>query len=152
MKRTLIYAAVLAALLPAMATVAQAADQDQTRDRDRLDTPDQTRDRDRLETPDQTRDQDRLRDKDQIKDNQIYGSQLMTDKERNEYRTRMRAAKTVQEQEQVRNEHHERMKVRAKERGVTLPDQPPARGMGGGMGPGTGGGTGGGMGSGGGKR
>ena len=49
MKHSLIYAAVLAALLPAMATVSYAADQDQTRDRDRLETPDQTRDQDRLQ-------------------------------------------------------------------------------------------------------
>ena len=88
--------------------------QDQTRDRD------QTRDK----TADQTRDQDRTRD--QIRDRDIYGSKLMTAQERNEYRNRMRAAKTAQEREQVRAEHHERMKVRAKERGVTLPDAPPA--------------------------
>ena len=61
MKHSLIYAAVLAALLPAMATVSYAADQDQTRDRDRL------------ETPDQTRDQDRLHDQDHIQDNVRQG-------------------------------------------------------------------------------
>jgi hypothetical protein len=128
MKRTLLYAALLAAMLPAFGTVAYAADQDQ--DRDRL------RDQDRLQAPDQTRDQD-----------QIYGSQLMTQEERNVYRNRMRAAKTEPEREQIRNEHHEQMKVRAKEKGVTLPDEPPARGrgmgpgkgMGPGMGPGDGG-------------
>ena len=103
MKRTLIYTAVVAALLPAMVSVANAAD------------------------------------KDQIQDRQIYGSQLMTQQERNEYRAQMHNAKTAQEREQIRKEHHERMKVRAKEKGVTLPDEPPARGMGGGMGPGGGG-------------
>jgi hypothetical protein len=71
------------------------------------------------------------------KQEQIYGSQLMTQQERVEYRARMRAAKTAEEREQVRLEHHERMKERAKQRGVTLPDAPPARG--GGMGPGGGG-------------
>jgi len=102
---------------------------------------------------DQTRDQDQLRTQDQIRDQDIYGSQLMTQQERNEYRNRMRAAKTAQERERIRNEHHEQMQVRAKERGVTLPDAPPANrgpGMGpggGGMGPG-----GGGMGPGGGGR
>jgi len=132
MKRTLIYAAVIAALLPGMAAVAMAADQDQTRDQDRLQTQDQTRDKDQLRTRDQTR------------DNQIYGSQLMTQQERNEYRARMRAAKTEQEREQIRNEHHKQMQVRAKERGVTLPDVPPPRGsgQGRGMGPGPGGGMG----------
>jgi hypothetical protein len=116
MKRTLIYTAVLAAL-PAMVSVANAADQDK----------------------DQTRDQDRRQTQDQARDTPIYGSQLMTQQERSEYRSRMRAAKTQEEREQVRKEHHEQMKARAKEKGVSLPDEPPARGMGGGMGPGGGG-------------
>jgi hypothetical protein len=122
MKRTLIYAAVIAALLPAMVSVANAADKDQ----------DRTRDQDRVQTP----------DKDQIQDRQIYGSQLMTQQERSAYRNRMRNAKTAQERELIRKEHHEQMKARAKEKGVTLPDEPPARGMGKGMGPGGGGGMG----------
>ena len=67
----------------------------------------------------------------------IYGSQLMTQQERTEYRAKMSAAKTVGEQEQIRKEHHEQMQERARARGVTLPDEPPARG--GGMGPGGGG-------------
>jgi hypothetical protein len=133
MKRTLIYAAVIAALLPGMAALAIAADQDR----------DQVRDQDRTQTQD--KDQTRLRDRDQI-----YGSQLMTRQERSEYRTRLRAAKTAQEREQIRAEHHERMQERAKERGVTLPDEPPARGRG--LGPGGGVGPGNGMGPGGGSR
>ena len=84
---------------------------------------------------------------------QVYGSQLMTQEERMAYRARMRAAKTQEERERIRAEHHEQMKARAKERGVTLPDMPPAMGggmgLGGGMGPGGGGmGPGGGMGGG----
>ncbi len=79
------------------------------------------------------------------KKEQVYGSQLMTAKERNEYHARMRAAKTVQEREQIRMEHHNAMQERARARGLTLPDMPPAGG-GGGMGPG-----GGGMGPGGGR-
>ncbi|BBP02466.1 hypothetical protein [Sulfuriferula nivalis] len=78
--------------------------------------------------------------------NQIYGSQLMTLQERTTYRNEMHRAKTEQAREQIRSQHHEQMQVRAKERGVTLPDSPPA--MGGGMGPGM---SGGGMGPGGGK-
>jgi hypothetical protein len=75
----------------------------------------------------------------------IYGSQLMTQKERREYRLKMREAKTVEQREQIRAEHHKQMQERAKERGVKLPDAPPAQGMhqgmgaGGGMGPGAGG-------------
>jgi Ni/Co efflux regulator RcnB len=79
----------------------------------------------------------------------IYGSQLMTQQERIEYRTQMRALKTQEERNAFRLEHHKKMQERAQERGQTLPDAPPAagpgRGMGGGgMGPG--GGMGGGMG------
>jgi hypothetical protein len=112
-RRQLMLAAIVAAFLPAQAALAQ--------DRDR--------------TQDQTRDQ--------IRDRDIYGSQLMTQQERNEYRQRMQQARTAEERERIRVEHHERMKVRAKERGVTLPDQPPARpgrpmGPGGGAGPGGG--------------
>ncbi len=60
----------------------------------------------------------------------IYGSQLMTEQERVEYRARMRTLRTAQEREQFRHEHHERMKERARERGLTLPDDPPAAGRG----------------------
>lgn len=64
----------------------------------------------------------------------VYGSQLMTDQERVEHRKRMRNASNAEEREQIRKEHHERMKIRAKQRGITLPDQPPMRGRKG-MGP-----------------
>lgn len=74
----------------------------------------------------------------------IYGSQLMTNQERIEHRNKRRAAKTAEEREQVRLQHHEQMQLRAKEQGVTLPDTPPPPGVGqgprmgpgGGMGPG----------------
>lgn len=82
----------------------------------------------------------------------IFGSQLMTAEERAAYRQRILAAKTEEERERIRSEHHARMLERAKEQGVTLPEEPPAggmhRGMGGGMGPGMGGGMGGGKGMG----
>lgn len=97
---------------------------------------------------DKTQDQMKMQDQERI-----YGSQMMTQKERSAYRAKMRAAKTVKEREQIRKEHHKAMQLRAQERGVTLPDMPPAGG--GMMGPGgmrPGGGMGGGMGSGGGMR
>lgn len=88
----------------------------------------------------------------------IYGSQLMTPEERLEYRDKMRSLKTPEERQAMRLEHHQAMQARAKERGIALPDAPPAgghpmmrgprgkgQGMGGpgpgmgrGMGPGTG--------------
>jgi hypothetical protein len=84
------------------------------------------------------------RDQAQTQDReQIYGYELMTREERAEYQTRMRAAKTQEEREQIRLEHHKQMQERAKAQGKTLPDMPPA-GMGPGsrMGPGGGGGMG----------
>ncbi|MFP3983248.1 MAG: hypothetical protein ACLFV2_06100 [Desulfurivibrionaceae bacterium] len=83
---------------------------------------------------------------------QIYGNQLMTQQERNEYRTKMRNAESEEERERIRREHHEKMKDRARSRGLTLPDKPPVQGDGirpgnegmgpGGRGMGTGGGRG----------
>ena len=74
----------------------------------------------------------------------VYGSQMMTEQERNAHRERMRNAVTAEERDRIRSEHHEQMRSRAAERGVTLPDTPPGRrggpgygrGPGGGMGPG----------------
>jgi hypothetical protein len=63
----------------------------------------------------------------------VYGSQLMTPQERLEYRNRMRSMKTQEERNAFRLEHHRKMQERAKERGVSLPDDPPANGAG--MGP-----------------
>ncbi len=71
---------------------------------------------------------------------------MMTSQERVEQRKKMRAAKTTEDRERIRAEHHEAMKIRAQERGVKLPDAPPEGGMG--MGPGSGGGAGLGTGSG----
>lgn len=81
---------------------------------------------------------------------QIYGSQLMTAQERKAYRAKMRTARTAEERERIREEHHKAMQVRAREKGLELPDSPPPRGSGGGMGPGGGAGQGSGTGMGGG--
>ena len=61
---------------------------------------------------------------------QIYGSQLMTPAERTEYQSKMRALKTDKERDAFRLDHHDKMKVRAAEKGVTLPNSPPAAGAG----------------------
>lgn len=75
----------------------------------------------------------------------IYGSQLMTPAERSAYRQKMRSLKTAEEREAFRARHHEEMQKRAQERGMQLPDMPPAGGARGGMGPGMGRGMGPGM-------
>jgi len=61
---------------------------------------------------------------------QVYGSQLMTERERVEHRYNMQNAGTEAERNKIRNEHHKRMQKRAKEKGISLPDKPPANGRG----------------------
>lgn len=78
----------------------------------------------------------------------IYGYRLMTEQERNDYRERMRNARSAEERQAIRDEHRKLMEARAKERGVTLPEPRgprgggPGAGPGAGKGPGTGGGPG----------
>jgi len=68
----------------------------------------------------------------------IYGSQLMSQQERVEHRNRMRNANSAEEREKIRAQHHKRMQIRAAEKGITLPETPPARGQGKGQGKGKG--------------
>ncbi len=90
-----------------------------------------------------------------MEDEPIYGSQLMTQQELQLHRQEMRAAQTPESRERIRQKNHERMRLRAREKGIDLPDNPPGeRGQmnqqnhpGSGMG--TGSGMGSGMGSGG---
>ncbi len=56
---------------------------------------------------------------------QIYGVQLMTEQERAEFRSRIRAAKNLEEKEVIRDETHKAMQERAESQGLVLPDQPP---------------------------
>ena len=91
---------------------------------------------------DQTRDQTRDQTQEQTRE-RIYGSQMMSRQEQDDYRARMRNMKTEQAREAFRLEHHSQMQARARERGVSLADEPPAqpgRAMGsspgGGFGPG----------------
>ena len=48
----------------------------------------------------------------------------MTESERAEHCAKMRSLATETEREAFRREHHERMRERARERGVELPEQP----------------------------
>jgi len=50
----------------------------------------------------------------------IYGGQLMTRKERAQYRSEHAAAKDGQAREQLRERHRARMQERAKKRGIRL--------------------------------
>lgn len=57
----------------------------------------------------------------------IYGAQIMTPQEREEYRIRLRSARTDEERTRIRAEHQARMTERAKAQGVTLPEDAPAQ-------------------------
>ncbi len=61
---------------------------------------------------------------------QVYGKQLMTEQERSEQRSKMRAATTSEERDQIRKDNQEQMKQRAKEQGVTLIDKKQNKQMG----------------------
>lgn len=65
----------------------------------------------------------------------MFGRQLMTPEEMAAQRARMRAATTTEERARIRAEHHQQMLERARERGVTLPEEPPMGGPGAGPGP-----------------
>jgi len=63
----------------------------------------------------------------------MYGEQLFTQQERDDYRKRMQEAKTPEERAKIRDEVHAQAQARAKEKGITLPEP---RGPGAGPGPG----------------
>ncbi|MBK6672731.1 MAG: hypothetical protein IPG49_04345 [Proteobacteria bacterium] len=50
----------------------------------------------------------------------IYGYDLMTQTELEQHRERLRVAKTQQERDTIRAEHHTQMEARAREQGITL--------------------------------
>ncbi len=80
--------------------------------------------------------------------NQVYGSELMTEQERNEHQEKLRNMKSEQEREAYRAEHHEEMQQRATKQGVALPDDVPRATQGKGKGQGAGYNNGSGMGGG----
>lgn len=57
---------------------------------------------------------------------QIRGAQLMTPAEAQQHKEAMRNAKTAEEREMIRQKHHEKMRLRAKEKGVPFSDKAPA--------------------------
>jgi hypothetical protein len=52
------------------------------------------------------------------------GWTLMTEQERNEHREKMRSLRTYEECKAYRQQHHDQMAARAKERGVASPARP----------------------------
>ena len=55
---------------------------------------------------------------------ELYGWQIMTEQERNQLRTAMLNAKTQEELQIICREHKRKMRLRAHEMGVVLPEKP----------------------------
>jgi UPF0716 family protein affecting phage T7 exclusion len=137
-------------LLAPLATMAQGQQRGGARDhqqsqqraqveRGQRDTGDRLRDRGRITDPahdrDRDRDQDRTHAPDDAKqaqyqvqaENQIYGYELMSEEERNQYRERIRKAENRQEAEQIEAQHRHEMQVRARNKGVQIEEPVKAR-------------------------
>lgn len=101
-------------------------DRDQQVDRDRTFDRDRLQDRDRIDVPSQDRDRDRDQDRTNVpdfarlSDQDIYGSELMTARERNRYRRELSDTQSDEERERVRAEHQAEVQQRAHAQGVTL--------------------------------
>ena len=91
--------------LSALAQGGRQADRPSQVDRDRTYDRDRQQDQDRLDVADRDRDRLHVQDFSQLRDQDIYGSQLMSAKERNKYRGQPQNAKTAQEREQLQGEH-----------------------------------------------
>lgn len=59
-------------------------------------------------------------DEERARDSDICGYQLMTERERSQYRERIERSGGGEELDRIRNEHEEQMQARARERGVVL--------------------------------
>jgi len=112
-------------------------DRDRMRDRDRIHETAQDPDHDRnrvqnsTKDPAQQRDRDRDQDRTHAPDNAgsgnqgIYGQELMSVEERNQYREQLRLVESdPQQKTRLEAKHREEMQVRAREQDVVL-DEPP---------------------------
>ena len=94
-------------------------DRDRLRDRDRITQP--ARDRDRIKDQDRTHAPDKAKQGDKA----IYGSELMSVEERNQYREQLRLTDSdPQAQTKFKAQHQEKMQARAKQMGVEIDAAP----------------------------
>ncbi len=131
----------IAFVLPASMSIAQGQRQGQDRSLDRAQVErgqqdfdrDRLRDRDRIDEPSQDRDRDRDQDRTHVpdfaklSDQDIYGSEVMTAQERNQYRKQLQDATNAEERNRVEAQHREMVQTRAKARNVDL--APPGQGI-----------------------
>lgn len=95
----------------------QLYDQGRKQDRTRPDTPDRAHERDRGmdKNKDQIQERERIHTQDPmtLKSRDIYGSELMTEQEMQQYRKQLKAAENQHEREQIQFQHEKRMQERA---------------------------------------
>jgi hypothetical protein len=103
----------------AQAERGQQSDRDRLRDRDRIEVPSHDRDRvqDRTHVPDFAK----------LSDQDIYGSEVMSVQERNEYRYQLQNANSEKERQQIEARHREMVMTKAQSQGVDL--APPGKGI-----------------------
>lgn len=100
---------------------------DRLRDRDRITEPAHDRDRDRTQDRTHAPDEAKQAENQVQAQKQIYGSELMSEQERNQYRERIRNAENRQEAEQIEAQHRHEMQIRAKNKGVQIEEPVMAR-------------------------
>ena len=108
-------------------------DRDRVRDRDRVNDPAMDRKQDRKqdrtngpENGDMTKQRQMTQNQQgQMNQQGIYGGELMSEQERNQYREQLRLTDSDPEQQtRFKAQHQEKMQKRAQEKGVKLPDPP----------------------------
>ena len=95
--------------------------QQQQRQAERAMSQDRAMDQQRMQTRERTQDREQAQTQTQASKGAgegIYGGNLMTVQERNQYRAELGALKTDEERLEYKARHRERMELRAKERGI----------------------------------
>lgn len=99
----------------------QQMQQQQKRQADRAMSQDRAMDQQRMQSRERTQDREQAQTQAQASKGAgegIYGGNLMTVQERNQYRAELGALKTDEERMQYQARHREKMQLRAKERGI----------------------------------
>ena len=95
--------------------------QQQKRQAERAMSQDRAMDQQRMQSRERTQDREQAQVQAQASKGPgegIYGGNLMTVQERNQYRAELGALKTDEERLQYQSRHREKMQLRAKERGI----------------------------------
>ena len=97
----------------------QQMQQQQQRQAERAMSQDRAMDQQRMQTRDRTQDREQTQTQASKGAGEgIYGGNLMTVQERNQYRTELGALKTDEERLEYKARHREQMELRARERGI----------------------------------